>query len=105
MTFRSEEVRETEIGDRVSFIPECMVAEPGGNLMKSQPSDRRETVTGEVVYSNRLNHWSRVQYRLPGTGGVQYQCFPLPAEASEKVGQGQRGPDRQPGVRKTGCNA
>lgn len=69
--------KKTEIGDKVSFVPHCMI-DSGGCFMRNKPADQQQMVTGEVVYINRENHWYRVRYAMPGVKDPQYECFLLP---------------------------
>lgn len=64
----------------MQFTPVCMVADSTGNLMNAKPKDRQQQVTGEVVYINEAHNWYRVEFRMPGSAGPQYESFPLPVE-------------------------
>ena len=70
-----------EIGDKISFVPYCMVDGPNGCLVRALPEERQYRVQGEVVYIHRAHRWYRVRYTLPGIDRPQHECFPLPIAA------------------------
>lgn len=64
-----------EIGDKVRFRPAANEDKSAGF-----PDVLAVEVTGTVVMVNEAHGWYRARYELP-SGGVSYECFPLPVEA------------------------
>lgn len=69
--------KKTEIGDRISFVPQCMI-DSGGCFIQNKPVELQSRVQGEVVYINWPHRWYRVRYSLQGFDRPQHECFSLP---------------------------